>query len=171
MCAREGPGRGGYWGQKGKKVEESWKLVLFQEMAQIGREQTTECGRWPFMSFMLQQLLATSTNRAGPSSAGLWDTPHCNSSLLTDNIHFPQLPILNPCEPLHYSSRLCSLSMELAKIWHHRTAGGKDISISSPKYTSLSLIIAKKNQSGSLKHFQLFCQGENTHRNDSIIRK
>lgn len=35
---------------------------------------------------------------------------------LIDNTRFPQLPILNPYEPPDYSSRLHSLSVELAKI-------------------------------------------------------
>lgn len=38
---RDRGGRG-RWSQRGKKVKESWKSLLFQEMAQIGREQTTE---------------------------------------------------------------------------------------------------------------------------------
>ena len=41
---RDQGGRG-CWGQRGKKVKESWKSLLFQEMTQIGREQTTERGR------------------------------------------------------------------------------------------------------------------------------
>lgn len=32
-------------GRRGKKVEESWKSLLFQEIAQIGREQPRERGR------------------------------------------------------------------------------------------------------------------------------
>lgn len=66
-------------GQRGKKVKESWKSLLFQEMAQIGREQTTERGRWPFMSFMLQQPSATGLVRLQRYS----ETPPRRHSSLT----------------------------------------------------------------------------------------
>lgn len=123
--------------QRGKKVKESWKSLLFQEMAQIGREQMTA---WLLTFHELHVTAAIGCKHRQSWSVFSRPPRHSSLRLLADNSHFPQLPFLKSREPPGLSSRLWALSMELAEMRHHRTEGRKDVLITSPKRISLIFV-------------------------------
>lgn len=134
-CVPEkGWGGKGCRGRRGKKVKESWKSLLFQEMAQIGREQSTE--RWPFPSFMLQEPWAASAGRAAPCSA-----PRCPAGLRSAAGQNP--PSAASSEPTVLMHAALAQRRAGKKNWRYRIRGGKDALISPPKHISLALITVK----------------------------
>lgn len=160
MCAKENWGGKGCRGRGGKKVTESWKSLLFQEMAQIGREQTRERGRWPFPSLMLQQPWAASpTGRSVPSPS----CPSLSPLSLQDKLALSG-PFPTPRDP---GSRARCAQRRAGRVLDTRGKRRKGRCDFFTRTYQFSFNHSQRNKNGCLKHFQIpfSYQGENAHRN------
>lgn len=143
-------------GRGGKKVTESWKSLLFQEMAEIGREQTRD--HWPFPSLMLQQ----RARRAIPCSAP--PAPRRPRSPCGTNSPSPA-----PCQPS--GSRLaCTPRSPGGELdWAQQDERSKGRCDCFTRTYQFSFNHSQRNKNGCQKHFQIpfSYQGENAHSNYS----
>lgn len=116
MCAREGLGREGMPGPEREEGEGALEVVVISRDGTDRQRADYRARPLTFHELHVTAAVGCKHRQSWSVFSGTPRHPLAATPLsLTDNTRFPQLPILNPCEPPDYSSRLRSLSVGLTK--------------------------------------------------------